>query len=136
MTTNVNVNRQTILVAEREFSFDDFVSGVAKPLIYLKPGTRILRGWVDITTAWVSTTASLTIGDTAANDVDRWKTATDVKVAALSNLLAPLAKSTIDTAEAVTGTVTVTGTATAGAGVLHIEYTESSRSTEFHTYRG
>lgn len=136
MATKVNVTRQTVLTAEREFSFDDFTSGVALPLIHLKPGTRILRGWVDITTPWNSTTASLTIGDTEANDVDRWKTATDAKVAALSNLNAPQASSVIGTAEAVTGTVTFTGTPTAGAGVLHIEYIEQTRSTEFHTVRG
>jgi hypothetical protein len=138
MTTQTNISRQTVLVAEREFSYDDFTSGVAAPLIYLKPGTRILRGWVDITTAWnPSGNATYEVGDTETDDVDRWLTSTNAKSAALTALLAPLKDSTIDTAEAVTMTVTVaSGTVTAGAGTLHIEYVEDTRSTEFNTYRG
>lgn len=139
MTTQVNVTRQTVLAADREFTYDDFVSGTAKPLIYLKPGTRILRGWVDITTAFnPSGNCTFTVGDTegATPDVDRWLTSTDAKTAALTALLAPLKDSVIDTAEALTMTVTVaSGTVTAGAGRVHIEYVEGARSTEFFTRR-
>ena len=139
MTTQVNVTRQTVLTAQREFDFQDFVSGVATPLIYLKPSTRILRGWIDITTAWNSgTSATLSIGDTeGTDDVDRWLVATNVKASALTPLTAPQTKSTIHTAEALTGTLTSVGTApTAGKGVITIEYIEeNTRSSEFMTRR-
>ena len=136
--TQVNVGRQTVLTASREFNFEDLVSGEATPVIYLKPGTRILRGWLDITTAWdTGTTATISVGDTEADDVDRWLTATNAKAAALTDLLAPLTNSTINTAEAVTVTYTGTGTApTAGVATLYIELVEAPRTTEFNTYRG
>ena len=140
MTTSVNVGRQTVLVAERDFTYDDFVSGVAKPVIYLKPSTRILRGWVDITTAFnPSGNCTFTVGDTegATPDVDRWLTSTNAKATGLTALLAPLTKSVIDTAEALTMTVTVaSGTVTAGAGKLIVEYIEDNvRVTEVNTRR-
>lgn len=138
MTTSVNVNRQSVLSASRDFTYDDFVSGTAKPLIYLRPGTRILRGWVDITTAWVSaSTNTYSVGDTeGTDDVDRWLTSTNAKTAALTALLAPLKASTIDTAEAVTMTLTDGAAPTAGAGTLYIEYVEEPRVSEYNTYRG
>ena len=137
-TTAIDTRRQSVLSADREFNFSDFTSGVAKPLIYVRPGTRILRGWVDITTAWNNTSsASMQVGDTeGTDDVDRWLTATDAKSAVLTALLAPLKDSVIDTPEAITMTMTVSGTGNAGAGVLHIEYIEEERSTEINPYRG
>jgi len=135
--TTVSTGRQSVLAARREFNYEDFTSGVAKPMIYVRPGTRILRGWVDITTAWDNvTSASMTVGDTeGTDDVDRWLTATDAKTAALTALLAPLKNSVIDTAEAITMTMTVVGAGSAGAGVLHIEYIEEPRVTELNPVR-
>lgn len=140
MTTSVNINRQTRLVAERAFDYTDLTSAVAKPLIYLKPGTRILSGFLDITTAFNSTsTDTIDVGDTeGTDDTDRY-TANPVNVhtTGLTALDAPVANGIIDTAEAVTILWTSGGgTPTAGAGVLHIEYIEDQRSTEYHTYRG
>jgi hypothetical protein len=136
-TTTVSTGRQSVLSADRSFNYEDFTSGVAKPMIYVRPGTRILRGWVDITTAWNNTSsASVTVGDTeGTDDVDRWLTATDAKSAVLTALLAPLKNSVIDTAEAVTMTMTVSGTGNAGAGVLHIEFIEEPRVTELNPVR-
>ena len=135
--TTVSTGRQSVLSADRSFNYEDFTSGTAKPMIYVRPGTRILRGWVDITTAWNNTSsASMQVGDTeGTDDVDRWLTATDAKSAALTDLLAPLKDSVIDTAEAITMTMTVSGTGNAGAGVLHIEYIEEPRVTELMTVR-
>ena len=89
-TTAIDTRRQSVLSADREFNYEDFTSGVAKPLIYVRPGTRILRGWVDITTAWNNTSsASMTVGDTeGTDDVDRWLTDTSAKSAVLTALLA------------------------------------------------
>jgi hypothetical protein len=136
-TTTVSTGRQSVLSADREFNYEDFTSGVAKPMIYVRPGTRILRGWVDITTAWNNTSsASITVGDTEADVVDRWLTATDAKTTALTALLAPLTDSVLSTGEAISMTLTVSGTGDAGAGVLHIEYTEEPRVSELQTWRG
>ena len=131
------------LVAEREFDISDLPVGEAKPLIYLKPGTRILRGFVDITTAFNGASGDLlSVGDTLGSvpDVDKYMAATSIDttgIKALANL--PVADGVIDTTEAVTATRSATGAATSatlGAGRLVIEYIEDTRSTEFHTYRG
>jgi hypothetical protein len=136
--TTVSTGRQSVLSADRSFNYEDFTSGVTKPMIYVRHGTRILRGWVDITTAWNNTSsASVTVGDTeGTDDVDRWLAATvSIKAKGLTALLAPLNDSVIDTAEAITMTVTTSGTGNAGAGVLHIEYIEEPRVTELNPVR-
>jgi hypothetical protein len=140
MTSPANINRQTVLSADVEVTFADFTSGVALPIIYLRPGTRIQRGWVDIETAWNATgNVTYTIGDTegVTDDVDRWLTSTDAKTAALTALLAPLKASTLGGTEALTMTVTTaSGTNSAGKARVHIEYTEESRTTEIAAYLG
>lgn len=140
MATSIDVNRQTVLVAERAFTYDDFTSGTAAAMIYLKPGTRILRGFLDVTTAFASQYSDeISVGDTeGVDDVDRYLVATDVTSTGLTSFsLPPISDGVVDTAEAVTMTWTGSGTATtAGAGTLQIEYTEAERSTEYHTYRG
>jgi len=139
MSTNVNINRQTILCAERNFDYADFNSGVANPLIYLRPGTQILGGFVDITTAWNSaTSAGMTIGDTeGVDDVDRYKASFNIKATGLTSLVAPIANGVIDTSEALTGTVTVVGAPTQGEGRIVVWYIESgTRQTELNAYTG
>lgn len=140
MTTNVNTLRQSVLYAERDFTYDDFTSGEAKPMIYLKPNTRILRGFVDVTTAFNSSSAdSITVGDTeGVDDVDRYLTATDAQATGVTSFTAAnISDGVIGTPEAVTMTWTGTGDApTAGAGKLAIEYIEVGRQTEIHPYRG
>jgi hypothetical protein len=142
-TTAVNVTRQTVLYAERNFTSDDFAANAAghtKPLIYLKPGTRILRGAVDITTAFQgSGTITASVGDTEGStpSVNRWKTAYNVKATGITPLVASLADSDLVAAEGITLTVASSGTLTGGAGRISIEFIESpNRSTEFNTYRG
>lgn len=141
MTTSVNVNRQTVLVAERAFSYDDFTSGTAKAMIYLKPGTTILRGFMDITTAFANgSTATMSVGDTeGVDDVDRYIVATNVATGEegiKKFTIPPVTDGEISTAEAVTMTGTFGAACTAGAGRLVIEYIESPRVTEYHAYRG
>lgn len=138
-TTNVNVGRQTVLAAKREFTISDLAEGVATPLIYLKPGTRILRGFLDITEAFDSTsTDTIDVGDTETPDPDRYTDSPiSVHTTGLTALNAPKADAVIATAEAITITwESGGGSPTAGAGVLYVEYVEDARTTEFHTYRG
>lgn len=145
MTTEVNINRQTVLAASREVDFADFTSGVAKPIIYLRPGTQILRGYLEVTEVWNAAGAvAATIGDTeGTDDVDRYLTSTSLKTLALTPFTSAafaataLKDAVIDTAEALTMTVTTaSGTNTTGKARVWIEYSESSRVNEVHPYRG
>lgn len=140
MTTEVNINRQSVLCAIRDFDYTDFTSGVAKPLIYIRPGTIVLSLVVDITTAWDSQTSdSLTIGDTeGTDDVDRYMTATSIAATGRkASVTLPLTNGEVETAEAITGTWTGVGTApSAGKGRLIVTYIETPRSTEYTAYRG
>jgi hypothetical protein len=138
--SEVNTLRQSVLYADRDFTVADLTSGEAFPAIYLKPGTRILRGFLDITTAFNSGSAdTISVGDTeGTDDVDRYLVATSVASTGLTKFtLPPLTDAVIGTTEALTITWTGTGTAaTAGAGRVAIEYIEENRQTELHTYRG
>jgi len=138
--SEVNTFRQSVLYADRDFTVSDLTNGVAVPVIYLKPGTRVLRGFVDITTPFNSGTDDLiSVGDTEADDVDRYLVADDVAHdgGLVQFSLTPLTDGVIGTTEALTITWTGEGTAaTAGAGRVAIEYVEDNRQTEVHTYRG
>jgi hypothetical protein len=137
---DIDTRRQSVLYAEQAFTVADLVNGEAVPVIYLKPGTRILRGFLDITTAFDSDTSdAIEVGDTVADDVDKYLTSTSVASTGLTALTGiPANDGAIDTGEALTITWTGTGSpaATAGAGVLTVEYVEDGRQTEVHTYRG
>ena len=142
MATDINVTRQTVLYAERDFTYDDFVSGEAKEMIYLQAGSKVLRGGVDITTAFNSGTSdTLTVGDTEGTtpDVDRYVASIDGQAEAVT-LFNGVTDGLINTSEAITMTNTqVVGSgeaATAGAGKLWIEYVVDNRVTELHAYRG
>lgn len=139
--SEVNTFRQSVLYADREFTLSDLTSGVPFPAIYLKPGTRILRGFVDITTAFNSGTSdTISVGDTeGTDDVDRYLAASGTAHTGgmVKFTLPPLTDAVIGTTEALTITWTGVGTAaTAGAGRVAIEYVEDNRQTEVHTYRG
>ena len=139
MTTEVNINRQSVLCAIRDFNYTDFVSGTAKPLIYIRPGTIVLSLVVDITTAWNSATSDvITIGDTeGTDDVDRYLTSTSIATTGRkASVTLPLTNGEVETAEAITATWTGVGTApTAGAGRLIVTYIETDRSTEYMVRR-
>lgn len=136
--STIATGRQSVLCAERTVTFDDFTTAVALPVIYLRPGTRVLRGYVDVTTAWnTGTTATMSVGDTeGTDDVDRYMAATDIKTAGIIPLV-PVTDSVVATPEALTATVTLVGTAaTAGTATIHIEFVEEDRTTELYPYRG
>lgn len=135
----IETRRQNILHVEQDFELADLTSGTAVSVIYLKPGARVLGGFIDITTAFNSgDTDTLSVGDTEADDVDRYLVATDVSSTGLTKFtLPPVADGIIDTPEAITITWTGAGTAaTAGAGRVAVDYIEDGRQTEVHTYRG
>lgn len=145
MTTAVNINRQSVLSAFREVSFDDFTSGTAKNIIALEPGTWILRGYLDVTTAWNSETSDLvTIGDTVGtDDVDRYITTastTSLQAAARTAFSTPPITSGWITAVNEWLTMTVTsvdgaGELDQGSAIVVIEYINLNRRTEYYPVR-
>jgi hypothetical protein len=140
MTTTVNINRQTRLVAYRDFDSSDFTTAVAKNLIYLPNGARVLSGFVDVTTVFGGATGgthTIEVGDTVGtDDVDRYLGSTSVASTALTALV-PVKNSVIPSGGAwVTATVTSNQTPTGGAGRLQVEYVVDDRVTEYEAYRG
>lgn len=138
--TPIETGRQSVLTATRTLApADEFESGVEQAVIYLRPGTRLLRGFLDVETAWDTTTAAATIGDTNSGDADGLLISTDLKVAALTPLAAfTSANGLFETPQAITATVTATGVAedSVGAATLVVEFIEVDRTTELYPYRG
>jgi hypothetical protein len=135
----ININRQTVLCAYQDFDLSDLEDGVAVKAIHLPAGSRILRGFLDISEAFDSTTSdTLSVGDEVADDVDKYLVATDVQSTGLTAFsLTPLTVGQIPSG----GTwVTLSwtsggGTPAAGKGRLQIEYVVDGRQTEFHPVR-
>jgi len=149
MTTEVNINRQTVLHAQRDISYDDFVSGTAKNLIHLQPGTRIIGGYIEVHEGWNSeTSATIAIGDTVGSspDVDKYHTAEDIHDGTITaaTVIAldhpPVAGGVIPAGGAwLTATVTVVdaaGDLDEGSATIHIDYIEDGRVSEYNTFRG
>lgn len=138
--TAINVNRQSVLYAERSIDYTDLSGTTAKVLIYVRPGTRVLSGFLDVTTAWNnSSTGTLSIGDTytGGGSATKYLAATDLKTAALTKFtLPPVTNGAVGVEAAIIGTPALAGTAaTAGAATIGITYIETGRTTEFMTRR-
>lgn len=142
MATTVNIARQTILVAERNFDFQDLPHDTAVPLIYIRPGTQILGGFVEVTTIWGPsgvTAATLAVGDdSAANTGSRYASNINLKNAGVSSLTAPVANGVVPSNGAITARASYTGgTPTSGKGRIVVWYIESGvRQTELNPYMG
>ena len=143
MSTTVNINRQTPLVAYRDFEYDDFVSGTAKNLINLPSGARVIRGFVDITSVFGPSTQTLVVGDSVGTQptANKYLTSTNVTstgvTALTTSVVGEAANGVLGTGGAwITGTLTSGSAATGGAGRLQVEYVIDDRVTEYHAYRG
>lgn len=143
--TPVNINRQTVLHAQQDISFADFGSAKSGTVraIYLKPGTRLIRGRIEVTTAFnPETSATLSVGDNLGTtpDVDKYHAAEDVTSTAIVAFDTPSLKDNVIPAGGAWITVTsaVVDDADeldAGAATLFIEYVEDGRVTEYNTVR-
>lgn len=128
MAISKQAGRQWALVAEAEFAFDSYTSGVAEAAIDIPVGARVVGGYVAITTAWDSaTSATLIVGD--GDDPNRYADAVNAKTLGSTNLGLGLgylytAKDTIDV------TITDVGAPTVGAGRVVVFYTIDNRANE------
>jgi hypothetical protein len=145
MTTKVNINRQTVLHAFREFDYQDFAAAATQNMIHVPDGARVLRGFLEVSTGFDDAdgdgTHTISVGDTvgASPDVTRYLNATNAhRATALTALAkAPVKASIIPSGGAwVTLTKTSSKAATGGAGRLEIEYVMDTRVTELEAYRG
>lgn len=143
--TPVNINRQNVLHAQQDITFADFGSAKSGTVraIYLKPGTRLIRGRIEVTTAFnPETSATLSIGDTQGTtpDVDKYKTAASAAATSIAEFTAPSLKANVIPAGGTWLTVTSVvvddaNELNAGAATISIEYVEDGRVTEYNTVR-
>lgn len=120
--------RQYVLLAEVEFTYDDFTgeTGVALDALEVPAGSTILRGYIEITTAFDSATSD-------ALDVAGGQGASAAAVDA--QVVADTALTITNVENAVTGEVTIEWTGvgaipTVGAGRLVVEYMIGDRDNE------
>jgi hypothetical protein len=145
MTTKVNINRQSVLHAFREFDYEDLASGDAEGMIHLPDNARVLRGFLEVTTGFDDAdgdgTHTISVGDTvgASPDATRYLNATSV---ARATSLTALAKAPVKASIIPSGGAWVTlkkassKAATGGAGRLEVEYVIDTRVNELEAYRG
>lgn len=144
--TPVNINRQTVLHAQQDISFADFGSAKSGTVraIFLNPGTRLIRGRIEVTTPFnAETSYTLAIGDNLGTtpDVDKYKTAASAAATSIAEFTAPSLKDNVIPAGGAWITVTsavvdVADELNAGEATLFIEYVEDGRVTEYNTVRG
>ena len=143
MAITVNINRQTRLVAYVDVTYADLTSGTSANAIHLPAGAMLLGGFVDITTAFSSSSSDvLDIGDTVASTPDDDKYSSSQITASSTGLTALTGTTATDSripagGAWITATWTGAGTAaTSGAFRLQVEYVVDDRVTEYHAYRG
>lgn len=129
MATIRNAGRQTLLVAEQEFTYADLVNGSAAALeIALPAGAIILGGGVLVQTAFNSeTSAALDVGDSAG--ADRYVADVNLKTAGYTPFTGVGYFN--QAGRNVTLTLAEAGaTATAGKGRIIVEYAQAGVATE------
>lgn len=129
---NIDVRRQTILVAEQDVLFDETENGATINVMHLPAGARVLNGWVDN----LLDVGALDIGDTVATTPDTDKYAAAAAVSTLTKFAtnAPVTDGVFPNGGAYI-TATTTGVATSGKARVHVEYIVEDRSTEVHPVR-
>lgn len=141
MTMQVNINRQSVLVAYVDIDVADIKASGTYNAIWLSSGSRILRGFMDVAVVSdESGTYTVSVGDTVADDVDKYLSATNGKSAAMTPLV-PVGEAAAAIVPSGGAWVTVTsaaqnGDATAGRIRLQVEYVKDDRITEYEPYRG
>jgi hypothetical protein len=131
-------SRSYVLCAAAEFSYDDFTSGTGLPFCTLPIGSRVLGGFLDVTTAWDSGTSDTgEIGD--ATDPNEYITGIDMTSAvttefSLSNLFdaaGSITPAILAATDEILIEITSVGTAaTAGAGNAAMFYVDLTKADE------
>lgn len=128
MATIQNAGRQTLLVAEQEFTYADVVNGLLELEVALPAGAIILGGGVLVQTAFnPGTSAVLDVGDSA--DADRY--VADANLAAAGYVPFTGVGYFNQAGRNATLTATVVGAAaTAGKGRIIVSYAQAGVATE------
>jgi len=131
--------RSYVLAVSAGFSYDDFTDAVGLPFCTLPIGARVLGGYVDIVTAFDSTSSdTLIVGD--ASDPNEYITALDAQAIAitefsLSNLFdaaGAITPAIVAASDEILITVTAgtADTATAGVGTACMFYFDVTKADE------
>ena len=127
MAITKNVARQYPLVAEVAFTFADIpTTATAYEALDLPSGARVIGGALIVTTAWDSTTNTLSVGDAGLGT--RYLTTQDLKSTAGTYI--PFVIATNGSADVNVTYVFTGAAATAGAARLIVEYVIDDRAHE------
>ena len=122
-----NSSRQELITAFVDFTYADIPTNAAVYDALDLPANAIVSGGdLVVTTAWNSTTATLSVGD--ASSATRYTPAVDLKTAGRTALTLTGFTHT-NTEKVLKGTNAITGTATAGAARLTVQYYVKGRTT-------
>ena len=101
-------------------------TGVVVPVCKLPPKSIVTSGYIDVLTAWDSTTAAITLGDSVSPT--RYLASTSIKTTGKTSLLLP---DYVDLpGDDLILTPTITGTATVGSFMFHVIYVVLDRANE------
>jgi hypothetical protein len=126
-TNDKNFGRQYVLAATQTINFGDLVNGSAEVVLDVRPGARVIGGFLLVDTVWNGTTPTLDLGDGV--DPDRY-TATPIALDALGLTALDVTGYKYVESDTIDGTLVVTGTPTQGSATLVIEYLLDGRVNE------
>lgn len=120
--------RQTVLSAIARFTYEDFTSGTALPVIELPPDAVVVGGMFVLETLWNSATSdTFTVGDEV--DDDEYASGINGKTTAYT-ALTPTGYQYTATKNIVVKWTGVSTAPTQGAGYLIVNYVREGRSNE------
>jgi hypothetical protein len=126
-TADKNFGRQYVLSATQTIDYTDLANGSAEVVLDVRPGTRVVGGFLLVDTVWDGTTPTLDLGD--GIDPDRY-TATPVDLATAGVTALDVTGYKYVESDTIDGTLVVTGTPTQGSATLVIQYIIDGRSNE------
>lgn len=126
-TADKNFGRQYVLSATQAIDFSELANGSAEIVLDVRPGTRVVGGFLLVDTVWDGTTPTLNLGD--GGDPNRYS-ASAVNLAALGATALDVTGYKYAESDTIDGTLSVTGTPTQGAATLVVNYIIDGRSNE------
>jgi hypothetical protein len=126
-TADKNFGRQYVLSATQTIDYTDLANGSAEVVLDVRPGTRVVGGFLLVDTDWDGTDPTLDLGD--GGDPNRY-TATPIALDALGPTALDVTGYKYVESDTIDGTLDVTGTPTQGSATLVIQYIIDGRSNE------
>ena len=126
-TANKNFGRQYPLVATQTITYADVAGGTAQAVLDVRPGTRIIGGFLKVDTVWNGTTPLLDLGDDG--DADRY-TASQIDLTAVATTALTITGYKYTESNTIDATISVTGTPSQGSATLVVMYVIDGRANE------